>query len=179
MTLKKHIGWLSCTLLLAGSALSAGTVAEPGTAASPDVVASASAAGADGEEIMEHMPMENVRFFKEVPAVGYSTVHHTLARLGRNGDFVLLVETDARRKPISDTLLVWVQHHGPKRAMAEQATEADLIIACYPELASSEVQALHVLPEARGKVWTYFIKGRHLIVSDRRYPVLDFALKNL
>lgn len=184
MTLRKRIGWLACVLLvvlLAGASLALGTSAEPGDAASRSVVVDAASEGpiSGEDEIVENMPLENVRFFKEVPAAGFSTVHHALARLGRNGDFVLLIETDARRKPISDTLLVWVQHHGPNRSMAERATEADLIIACYPELASETVRASHVLPEARGKVWTYFIRGRYLIVSDRRYPVLDFALRNL
>ena len=131
------------------------------------------------EEILEEAPLENVRFFKEVYAKEFSTVHRTLARLGRNGDFVLLIETDARRNPISDTMLVWVQHHDAQRAMNPRAQEADLIIACYPELASQATRARHVLPTARGKVWTYFIKGRYLIVSDRRYPMLDFALKSL
>ena len=136
-------------------------------------------ASLEEDEILEEAPLENVRYFKEVYAEGFSTVHRTLARLSRNGDFVLLIETDAKRKPISDTLTVWVQHHDAKRAMNPQAERADLIIACYPELASEAVRARHVLPSARGKVWTYFIKGRYLIVADRRYPVLDFALKKL
>ena len=184
MALRERIGWLACTLLLVlltGVSLSPGTSTKAEDAAGSDVAVEAAferpTSGED--EIAEDALLENVRFFKEIPAEGFSTVHHTLARLGRNGDFVLLVETDARRKPISDTLVVWVQHHGPNRRMAEEATEADLIIACYPELASSAVQARHVLPEARGKVWTYFIRGRYLIVSDRRYPVLDFTLRNL
>ena len=141
--------------------------------------ATAMEASLEEDNILEEASLENVRYFKEVYAKGFSTVHRTLARLGRNGDFVLLIETDAKRKPISDTMMVWVQHHDASRAMSPRAQDADLIIACYPELASEATRARHVLPTARGKVWTYFIKGRYLIVSDRRYPVLDFALKNL
>lgn len=177
MTLWRRVALLACVLSLL-TAIIAPVRADDGAEKRDDETVAASATAGD-DEIPEHSALENVRFFKEVRAKGFSTVHHTLARLSRNGDFVLLVETDAERNPISDTLLVWVQHHGPEQPMAEQAAQADLIIACYPELASEAVQARHVLPEARGRVWTYFIKGRHLIVSDRRHPMLDFALKSL
>ena len=170
----KWTSYLFLPLMLVGAAL--GTDKQHAEAPKEATVLGASL-GED--ELLEEAPLENVRYFKEVYAKGFSTVHRTLARLGRNGDFVLLIETDAKREPISDTMMVWVQHHDASRAMDPQAQDADLIIACYPELASEAARARHVLPTARGKVWTYFIKGRYLIVSDRRYPVLDFALKSL
>jgi hypothetical protein len=116
------------------------------------------------------------RYFQEVQEANYPGAYQALSRLSYNGDFILLVETDAARTPISDTLLVWIQHHGPDQSPAKQAKWADLIISCYPELLPENVRSRHVLPEAHGKVWLYFVEDRHLIVSDQRQPALDFAL---
>jgi hypothetical protein len=127
----------------------------------------------------EEATLYDTRFFQEVQDSNYPGAYHALSRLTYNGDFVLLVETDAERTPISDTLLVWIQHHGPEQPLAKQAQWADLIIACYPELLSDTRRARHVLPEAQGKVWLYFVEGRRLIVTDQRQLALDFALSDL
>jgi hypothetical protein len=116
------------------------------------------------------------RYFQEVHDATYPGAYQALSRLSYNGDFILLVETDAARRPISDTLLVWIQHHGPDQPLAKQARWADLIISCYPEQLPDAVRSHHALPEAHGKVWLYFVEDRHLIVSDQRQPALDFAL---
>ncbi|HMB89264.1 MAG TPA: hypothetical protein VKP65_00365 [Rhodothermales bacterium] len=139
------------------------------------VVGSSEAASLPEEEA----PLENTRFFQEVQDAGYPGAYHALSRLTYNGNFVLLVETDADHIPISDTLLVWVQHHGPDQPLAKQAKWADLIISCYPELLSDARRTRHVLPLAQGKVWLYFAGDRRLIVSDKRQPALDFALGDL
>lgn len=128
---------------------------------------------------VEEAPLESTRFFQEVQDASYPGAYHALSRLTYNGNFVLLVETDADHTPISDTLLVWVQHHGPDQPLARQAQWADLIISCYPELLSDARRTRHVLPQAEGKVWLYFAEGRRLIVSDQRHPALDFALGDL
>ena len=129
---------------------------------------------ADASEISE---TAHIRFFQEVHAEPFPGAYHTLARLTYNGDYILLVETDAARRPISDTLLTWIQHHEADRPLAKQADWADLIISCYPDLLTGAARSRHVLPEAEGKIWLYFVDERHLIVSDQRHPALDFALK--
>jgi hypothetical protein len=137
-------------------------------------------AEADGVAVLaEEAPVANMRFFREVHDKKFPGTYHALSRLGYNGDFVLLVETDAARNPISDTLLVWVQHHAADKPLAKQAAWADLIVACYPELMLDEDRQRHVLPGARGKIWLYFIKDRYLIITDQRHAPLDFALKDL
>jgi hypothetical protein len=127
----------------------------------------------------EEAALQRVRFFKDVQGTGFPGPHHILSRLTYNGDYVLLVETDAERRPISDTLLVWVQHHGPARPLSKQADWADLIISCYPELLTETTRQRHVLADASGKIWLYFVDDDYLIVADRRQPALDFALKRL
>lgn len=120
-----------------------------------------------------------VRYFQEVHEPSFPGAYHALSRLGYNGDYILLVETDAARTPISDTLLVWIQHHGPDQPLARQAEWADLIISCYPDLLVSAIRERHVLPDALGKIWLYFIEERYLIIADQRHPTLDFALKEI
>ena len=127
--------------------------------------------------LSEVAKISQIRYFQEVQEARFPGAYHTLARLTYNGDYILLVETDAARRPISDTLLVWIQHHGPDQPLAKQAQWADLIISCYPDLLTDAVRSQHVLPEAHGKIWLYFVDERHLIVSDQRHPALDFALK--
>jgi len=116
------------------------------------------------------------RYFQEAHDAKYPGAYQALSRLGYNGDYILLIETDAARTPISDTLLVWIQHHGPGQPLAKQARWADLIISCYPELLPDGIRRRHALPKAHGKVWLYFVEDRHLIISDQRQPALDFAL---
>ena len=120
-----------------------------------------------------------VRYFQEVHEPSFPGAYHALSRLSYNGDYILLVETDAARTPISDTLLVWIQHHGPDQPLAQQAQWADLIISCYPDLLTGVARDRHVLPEALGKIWLYFIEERYLIIADQRHPALDFALKEM
>jgi hypothetical protein len=130
----------------------------------------------------EHVPSEileepQTRYYQEVHDPHYPGAYQALSRLSYNGDFILLVETDAARTPSSDTLLVWIQHHGPDQPLAKQAEWADLIISCYPELLTDALRGRHALPEAHGKVWLYFVEDRYLVISDQRHPALDFALK--
>lgn len=117
------------------------------------------------------------RYFLEVQDANYPGAYQALSRLSYNGDFILLVETDAARNPISDTLLVWIQHHGPDQPLAKQSKWAELIVSCYPELLPDGLRSHHALPEAQGKVWLYFVENRYLVISDKRQPALDFALK--
>ena len=130
----------------------------------------------DASEMAEASQM---RYFREVHEASFPGAYHALSRLSYNGDYILLVETDASRTPISDTLLVWIQHHSAEQPLAPQAQWADLIISCYPDLLTGAVRSRHVLPDAQGKIWLYFIEQRYLIISDQRHPALDFALKEL
>ena len=120
----------------------------------------------------------DLRFFMEVQKPGFPGTYHTLARFGYNGDFVLMVETDAERRPISDTLLVWVQHHDAEHPLADQSRWADLIIACHPDLLPQAALERHVLPEGEGKVWIYFLEQRFLAVAGERHPALELITNN-
>lgn len=78
---------------------------------------------------------------------------------GRADGSLLLVETDARHNPASDTLRAWIQPQGdPDRF----PLEADLVLSDRPDV--------------RSRVWIYRIPPRRLVVSRRRDPMLEFAL---
>lgn len=86
-----------------------------------------------------------------------------------------LVEIDEGGQP-GDTLNAWVQHYNGRRALAQEAASADLIVACYREEMPNSEQSLHVLPESTGDIFVYMMQGGVLIISDEKISFYEVLL---
>ena len=113
------------------------------------------------------------RYFLELDRPGW--VAAVLRGKGPDGGgaFASLLEIDEQRRPLGDTLKVWVQHFDERKRMAPEAKAADLVLACYRELQPAYARMRHVLPESEGLIYIYTMRGGILVVSDERIPYYE------
>ena len=117
------------------------------------------------------------RYFLEVDRPG--SVFAVLYGAGASdgGAFVRLLEIDAQRRSLGDTLTAWVQHFARDAEMAPEARSADLVIACHREAQPRYARERHVLPESAGRIYVYMMRGGILVVSDERIPYYEVLVE--
>ena len=114
------------------------------------------------------------RYFIEVDRPG--AVYSVLQNVRSSSAQVRLLEIGTSGNPLGDTLDVWVQHFNGQGSFPRAAAQADLIIACYRERQPAFARERHVLPDSRGPIYVYMMRGGVLIVSDALISFYDVLL---
>ena len=114
------------------------------------------------------------RYFIEVDRPG--SVYSILSNPQIGGAYVKLQEIDVFHQAIGDTVSAWVEHFNGRNSISSEAYSSDLLIACHRELLPTSIQQIHVLPESRGEVYVYMMRGGVLVVSNNTIPYYDVLL---
>ena len=114
------------------------------------------------------------RYFKEIDRPG--SVYSLLKNPKQGGAFLRLQEIDEAGRPWGDTLITWVQHYSGRKRLSPEARKADLILACHRDKQPEYAQRKHILPESRGEIYVYMMRGGLLVVSDRKISFYEVLL---